>query len=42
MVKLPAGATTISGQWSHSRKTSFGFSPRSSAAESGVAQREEN
>jgi hypothetical protein len=36
MVKLPAGTTTISGQLSHSRNTSFGFSARSSAAESGV------
>jgi hypothetical protein len=42
MMKLPAGATTIIGQLVHSRKLSFGCSPRSCADVSGAAQRDGN
>jgi hypothetical protein len=38
--KDPAGTTTISGQFSHSRKLSFGLSAHSSAADSGAARRD--
>jgi hypothetical protein len=38
----PAGTTTISGQFAHSRKLSFGFSPRSCAAVSGAAHPDGN
>src|SRR5271156_6144525 len=40
MVKVPAGTTTIAGQSTHSRKTSFGFSAHSSAADRTAGVRE--
>jgi transposase len=36
IVNAPAGTTTISGQFSHSRNVSFGFSARSCASVSGA------
>ena len=38
MVNQPAGATTISGQVSHSLKVSFGLSARSCSGDSGATR----
>jgi hypothetical protein len=37
MVKLPAGITTISGQFAHSLNVSFGFSVFSCVGDSGAS-----